>query len=68
MLTTEVLSAFINPPGAEEYSLSVGAHGVTGDSFWCNISLYATHEDRKKVVSLRVKRGVVLIQLDRDVG
>ncbi len=48
--------------------MSVVAHGVIGDSFWCNISLYATHEDRKRVVSLRVKRGVVLIQLDRDVG
>ena len=44
------------------------AHGVIGDSFWCNISLYATQGDRKRVVSMRVKRGVVLIQLDRDVG
>ena len=48
--------------------MSVVAHGVIGDSFWCNISLYTTHEDRKRVVPLRVKRGVVLIQLDRDVG
>ena len=33
------------------------AHGVIGDSFWCNISLYTTHEDRKRVVPLRVKKG-----------